>query len=86
MAQKQNRTEAEIVAHVAAVIGEYGEVLGLQANAVAVKGDGRQYGPTVMVRLSANVDHERRSELSTLITNQVPEITRVLVDCLPNPP
>lgn len=85
MAQKQNRTEAEIVAHVAAVIGEYGEVLGLQANAVAVKGDARYYGPTVMVRFSANVDHERRAELSTLVTNQVPEITRVLVDCLPNP-
>lgn len=85
MIKKKKRSEATILADVAAVIKEYGEVLGLQAHAVAVKGDARQYGPTVMVRLSANVDHERRSELSTLITNQVPEITRVLVDCLPNP-
>ena len=86
MAKKRKRSEARILADVAAIIDEYGgEALGLQANAVAVKGDARQYGPTVMVRLSANVDHERRAELSTLITNQVPEITRVLVDCLPNP-
>lgn len=85
MTQNSERSEAIILADIAARIGDYGEVIGLQANAVAVKGDARQYGPTVMVRFSANVDDERRAELSTLITNQVPEITRVLVDCLPDP-
>ena len=87
MPKKKRRSNKKILEHVDIILADFGgEAVEISANAVAVKGDARQYGPTVIVRFSDNVTSEHRVELATKITNQVPEITRVLVEYTPKGP
>lgn len=87
MAKRKRRSDKTILNHVDTILADSGgEALEISADAVAVKGDARQYGPTVIVRFSDNVTSESRAALVTKITNQVPEITRVLVEYTPKDP
>ncbi len=88
MQERTRRTDDLILDHVQSIISEFGwTVVELQIDSVAVKGDARQYGPTVVVRVTFDTPGERISEIATMLTNQVPELTRVLVEIPPlNPP
>jgi GMP synthase PP-ATPase subunit len=82
------RVSQDILADVESIVSPFGLcAVELLQDAVGVKGDSRAYGPTVVIKALAFLNHDRLAEVSVLITNQVPEITRVLVDCMiPNPP
>ena len=68
----------------------------LPVNSVAVKGDGRHYGPVVALRAVSTADFMTASwtelpyaflaEVSLKIVNQVPEISRVVYDITGKPP
>jgi len=67
-----------LVARIDALVSPYGcRVTGLGSPAVGVQGDARTYGLSVVIRTP---DVQRMMEISTLITNRVQEITRVLMD------
>ncbi len=67
-----------LVAQINLLVQPYGcRVTGLGAPAVGVQGDARTYGLSVVLRYD---DFERMMEVSTLVTNRVREVTRVLMD------
>ena len=73
--------EEEILEKVRAVVEPFDCVVtGLGPDSVGVKGDARFYGPSVYVKFPKDMDWEKISEVSTSITNNVPEISRVLMD------
>ncbi len=52
----------------------------LGPDAVAVKGDGREVGPSVLVTFPSEMSMKEIGKISTKITNEVPHICRVLMN------
>ena len=74
-------TDEELLAQVNAVLKETGCVAtDLGPNSVGVQGDGRVYDPVVFVTFAEGMNWVRIGEISNMITNQVPGITRVLMN------
>ncbi len=70
-------TELALIKEVNDLIEPFGVVSGLGPNAVAVMGDGRSVGASVTIRFTSNANI---AELSTMITNRVRGVARVLMD------
>jgi len=76
-ASQQAAQQQALVARIDTLIQPYGSrVIALGASAVGVQGDARTYGISVVIRVS--IAHA--NEVSTLITNRIREVTRVLMD------
>lgn len=58
-------------------------VTGFGPDSVAVMGDARFYGPCVFVRFPSGTTMERVAILSNKITNEVPGISRVMMEIAP---
>ncbi|OGC80715.1 hypothetical protein A2943_02395 [Candidatus Adlerbacteria bacterium RIFCSPLOWO2_01_FULL_51_16] len=66
-----------------AVAGMECEVLCLGPDSVAVMGDARFYGPSVIIKFHSGITAVREAEIATKITNDVEGISRVLAQVLP---
>lgn len=73
--------EVDLLAEVQTLVGPFGAVAtALGYNSVAVMGDARFYGPTVIVKFPPSMSIEACGLLSTRITNEIPGIARVLME------
>ena len=83
-AAKRKEKAAELrsfVAEVDALVHPFGcRITGIGPSAVGVQGDARTYGVAVFIRFSTDASIEQATEVSTLITNRISRVTRVLRD------
>lgn len=71
----------DLVAQVEAMLAYTGaEVIGLGPDSVAVMGDSRFYGPSIVIKFPPGTTNEKIAEISTKITNEVKGISRVLIE------
>jgi GMP synthase PP-ATPase subunit len=76
--------DAALLAQVSEVLKNTGcTMIELQAPSVGVQGDARVYGPTVVVDFGDETRWEHIGSLATKIINQVPGVTRVLMNITP---
>jgi hypothetical protein len=75
------KTDEQLLTEVAALAEPLGaSAIGIGPDAVAVMGDARFYGPCVFVKFPAGYSMEEIGRLSTLITNTVTGISRVMME------
>jgi len=83
-ATKRKTKTAEVrslVAEVDALVRPFGcRISGLGPSAVGVQGDARTYGLAVLIRFPSDASIVQATKVSTLITNRVSRVTRVLRD------
>lgn len=73
--------ERELLAKVQSVVQPFGCIATeLGPNSVGVMGDARFYGPSVYITFPPNISMEEVSRISTRITNEIPGISRVLMN------
>lgn len=71
--------EEEVLARINELIESRGcRAIALGPDAVGVQGDARVSGPCVFVRFPDDAPTDLVHEVSTEITNKIPEVTRVL--------
>jgi GMP synthase (glutamine-hydrolysing) len=78
------------------IVWQFPVVLLADVRSVGVQGDGRSYGHPVVLRPVSSEDamtadwsrlpYEVIAKISTRITNEVPEVTRVVLDVTSKPP
>ncbi len=74
----------EILNQVNTVVAPYGcAATDLGPDSVGVKGDSREYGPSVFITFPEGMSNEEISSISNEITNKVKEISRVLMNICP---
>lgn len=80
--RKQKRAQQRaIVEKIDALVRPMGcHVAAIGPSAVGVQGDARTYGISVIINFPLDATDEAVSEVSTLITNRVGQVTRVLRD------
>lgn len=77
--------EADILARVNKIVEPYGCVAtDLGPYAVGVKGDNREYGPSVFITFREDMTPSEIQAISTEVTNRVAEISRVLMNIIPH--
>jgi GMP synthase PP-ATPase subunit len=77
----QTAAQQAIIAQIDTVVRPLGcRLVGIGPGAVGVQGDARTYGISVVIRFPEAVSAEHASHVSTLITNRVSAVTRVLQD------
>ena len=77
-------TDEELLSRVNEVIKPFGCIAtDLGPDGVGVQGDARVYGPSVFVSFPPHTNNEDISRISNKITNEVPGITRVLMNIVP---
>jgi GMP synthase PP-ATPase subunit len=70
-----------LIQRIGSVIRPMGcRVVAIGPSAVGVQGDARTYGISVIIRFPIDVSAEQAMHVSTLLTNRVHEVTRVLQD------
>lgn len=77
-------TDEELLAKVNVVVLPFGcTATDIGPDAVAVKGDARATGPSVLVTFPDGMSMEHIGRISTKITNEVREVSRVLMNIRP---
>lgn len=82
-AKRKARTAAQraLVEQIDALIRPLGcRLVGIGPGAVGVQGDARTYGISVVIRFPSEVSTQYATDISTLITNRVGAVTRVLAE------
>jgi GMP synthase PP-ATPase subunit len=75
----------ELLAKVNAAIKPFGCIATeLGPDSVGVQGDGRVYCPTVFVKFPLGISIEQVALISNKVTNEVPGISRVLMEIIPS--
>ena len=76
-----NESERMLLAQANEILKEYGgRVTGIAPQAVGVQGDERTYEVGITITLPPGLSNETIAMISTLLTNRVREINRVLLD------
>jgi len=79
--QQKNAEFRSLIAQVDALVRPLGcRISGVGPCAVGVQGDARTYGVSVVIRFPQDATPQQAIDLSTLITNRVSRVTRVLRD------
>lgn len=79
--RQKNAEFRSLVAQVDTLVRPLGcHISGVGPSAVGVQGDARTYGLAVVIRFPHDATSQQAIDLSTLITNRVSRVTRVLRD------